>query len=825
VIASLRRRLRHRARTSEQGFTLVELVVSIVILTLITGALGAAFVTAINSTKGSEQRTKSSNDAQIIAGFLTRDAQAAGGTDPATGVADPTLGVSTTDAAGCAVTGSLLMRFKWIDRSAATDIPMVASYTYAAGSQEIARTVCTNGGSPVRHVLGRNVITNGSPQSPFGWCNGDEGAACPNFPNTVTLRFTESNALNSGSAPYTYELSASLRPQSNAQPDTSPSAESAPLLLLGACPGTPGITGTGGPDLVIYGTGAVNACPSADLGGGSTAQSADGTIYVVAPGTCAEITGPCQVVTSKFSDPFAPLISSGALTAPSTAGCSGGSNPAPVAGHYSPGTFPQLLNAGSATFDPGTYVFCNGLTLNTNANVTGTGVTFYFAGGSLNVGNNASLTLSKPTSGPYANYGLTLWEASGNSGPITSENSNNIVVNIFGTLYAPSARVSFKNGTVHIDQVIALGVDLPGGGGGTTIGMNPVVTSTSPNTRGQGAVNQNITINGGNFQDGPSLASDFGPGITVNSTTFVDSTHLTANISVAGNATLGPRDVTVTNGNGKVATAANAFNVSQGPGVTAANPNSTGRGVSNQNVLITGSNFVNGAGLAASFSGTGITVNSTTWNSATQLTANINVAANAPLGSRDVTVTNPDGGRATATNAFSVVAPTIVSVALGNGPNPNVAGTIERNDTITIVFSSQMRVGDICSTWSNDAANQNLSVNGNAVNVNDGGAGNDTITVSATACTFNIGTINLGSPGFVTAGGATFGTNGNGNRSVFAWNAASHTLTIALGAKGSGTLNNVPGNVTPVYTASTIRDSGGAALTNSPFTLASSKQF
>ena len=53
----------------------------------------------------------------------------------------------------------------------------------------------------------------------------------------------------------------------------------------------------------------------------------------------------------------------------------------------------------------------------------------------------------------------------------------------------------------------------------------------------------------------------------------------------------------------------------------------------------------------------GITVNSCTFNSATQLTANIAIGSTATLGSRNVTVTNPDSQSSTLSSAFSVTVP------------------------------------------------------------------------------------------------------------------------------------------------------------------------
>ena len=54
------------------------------------------------------------------------------------------------------------------------------------------------------------------------------------------------------------------------------------------------------------------------------------------------------------------------------------------------------------------------------------------------------------------------------------------------------------------------------------------------------------------------------------------------------------------------------------------------------------------------FSGSGITVSSVTWNSATKLTIIISVASGASTGNRNVTVTNPDGGAVTLSNGFKV---------------------------------------------------------------------------------------------------------------------------------------------------------------------------
>ena len=59
-------------------------------------------------------------------------------------------------------------------------------------------------------------------------------------------------------------------------------------------------------------------------------------------------------------------------------------------------------------------------------------------------------------------------------------------------------------------------------------------------------------------------------------------------------------------------------------------------------VTVTGSNFQTGA--TVSF-GAGTSVTATTVGSPTSLTATVVIAANATLGTRDVTVINPDGSQ------------------------------------------------------------------------------------------------------------------------------------------------------------------------------------
>ncbi len=186
----------------------------------------------------------------------------------------------------------------------------------------------------------------------------------------------------------------------------------------------------------------------------------------------------------------------------------------------------------------------------------------------------------------------------------------------------------------------------------------PVVSGVSPSSGGQGQTLTNVVISGSNFQNGATC--NFGSGISVTSCTFTSITQLTANITVAANAVVGARTVSVTNPDGQSGSLASGFNVTTttgpapAPGVSGVSPGSGVQGQTLSNVVINGSNFVSGT--TCSF-GSGITVNACTFNSTTQLTADITIGVSATIGARTVSVTNPDAQSGSLTNAFSVTAP------------------------------------------------------------------------------------------------------------------------------------------------------------------------
>jgi subtilisin len=86
----------------------------------------------------------------------------------------------------------------------------------------------------------------------------------------------------------------------------------------------------------------------------------------------------------------------------------------------------------------------------------------------------------------------------------------------------------------------------------------PTISSVTPSTGSPGAAFA-VTVAGTNFQ--PGASASFGADVTVTSMTVTSSTQLSVAISIGATATMGPRDVTVTNPNSSVAIKQGGFTV------------------------------------------------------------------------------------------------------------------------------------------------------------------------------------------------------------------------------------------------------------------------
>src|SRR5262249_4177880 len=91
-----------------------------------------------------------------------------------------------------------------------------------------------------------------------------------------------------------------------------------------------------------------------------------------------------------------------------------------------------------------------------------------------------------------------------------------------------------------------------------TLSPMPTISSVTPSTGAPGTAFA-VAVTGTHFQ--PGASASFGTDVTVNSTTVTSSTQLSVSISVGATATMGPRDVTVTNPDSQVAIRQGGFTV------------------------------------------------------------------------------------------------------------------------------------------------------------------------------------------------------------------------------------------------------------------------
>ena len=127
------------------------------------------------------------------------------------------------------------------------------------------------------------------------------------------------------------------------------------------------------------------------------------------------------------------------------------------------------------------------------------------------------------------------------------------------------------------------------------------VTAADPQGAEQGTINLNIKVTGKGFKNGAKAkwfvtgTTDPG-GVTVNSTTFVSSSELTANITIADSATIANFDIQILNADGRGGKGTELFSVTQkGNAESLCTVQPLPSGIS----LVSSFNYVTGGGAAA----------------------------------------------------------------------------------------------------------------------------------------------------------------------------------------------------------------------------------
>jgi prepilin-type N-terminal cleavage/methylation domain-containing protein len=207
----------------EDGFTLPELIISIVIVGGLMGAIGSALIVSLRTTDVTSARFSESHDAQIASAYLAKDVQSA-----SVGVAQPP---SSTNCNGA---GTRLVGFNY-----STSANDWACYYYGVSGGE-TRVTRSYGGQTI--TVAHFAATSGAPTIT---CSPSACSATTSSPDRVSIVFTELSG-------YTYTLLGSRRTYNTggvSNPPSSPALTllatgSSPLWVLGGCTGSDCLPGT-----------------------------------------------------------------------------------------------------------------------------------------------------------------------------------------------------------------------------------------------------------------------------------------------------------------------------------------------------------------------------------------------------------------------------------------------------------------------------------------------------------------------------------------------------------------------------------------------------
>ncbi len=293
------------------------------------------------------------------------------------------------------------------------------------------------------------------------------------------------------------------------------------------------------------------------------------------------------------------------------------------------------------------------------------------ADGQISVGSNSGTSYAyTATVSPASATWLTLTGATG-----TAPASGSATVSAhFSTALAPgpytaSVLVNTGSGTagaiiIPVTYTVSASTTPP-----------PVISGLSPSSAAAGGAAFALTVNGSGFVSTSAVYWN----TTALPTTFVSATQLSVTVPAGLIATAGTASVTVVNP-GNLTSSASTFTINSGgppPTVTSLNPPSATATGPAFTLTVNGTGFVSGALVA--WNSTTLT---TTFVSATQLTAAVPANLISAAGIASVVVTNP-GGTSSAATTFTIspAAPVITSLSPTSAAAGGPAFTLTVNGT------------------------------------------------------------------------------------------------------------------------------------------------
>ncbi len=539
-------------------------------------------------------------------------------------------------------------------------------------------------------------------------------------------------------------------------------------------------------------------------------------------------------------------------------------NPPPAITNVNPNTLTAggaafMLTVNGTNFINGSVVRWNGAG-RTTAFVNNTQLTAQIPAADIASAGTANITVFNPAPGGGTSNSISVGIVAPNPLPtLTSLNPNSVlsggpafVLTVNGTNLLPASVVrwngenrptTFVSTTQLTAQIpatdsanagtaqITVLNPAPGGGASNALPLTivasnptPVLTTLNPNSALAGGPNFTLTLTGANFIS-TSVARWNGD---TRQTTFVSATQLTVSLSAADIANAGTAQVTVQNpapGGGTSNSLLFSIN-NPAPTLANLNPASALAGGAAFTLTVNGTGFISNSGVR--WNGNART---TTFVSATQLSAQITAADIASAGTAQITVFNgaPGGGSSNAL-AFTVAqpnpAPTLASLSPNTAPSGGAAFTLTVNGA-NFINSSVVRWNGNARTTAFVSATQ-LSAQITAADIASPGAAQVTVFNPAPgggaspALSFTIVQPNPApaivslTPNSVLAGSASFTLTITGtgfiNASSVWWNGAARltnyvnatTLTIQVpaadvanaGTAGIKVVNPAPGGGT-----------------------------
>lgn len=129
------------------GFTVIELLIAIVVLTVLVGAMGGVFSVSLRTTSETQTRLDGSHNAQITGAYFVKDVQSAD--------------IVELGSTACG-SGSSLASIAWDDLGTAKR----ATYRYRTSDKRLVRTFCAAGEANAEVALG-----NPLPSAPTVTCD------------------------------------------------------------------------------------------------------------------------------------------------------------------------------------------------------------------------------------------------------------------------------------------------------------------------------------------------------------------------------------------------------------------------------------------------------------------------------------------------------------------------------------------------------------------------------------------------------------------------------------------------------------------------------